>query len=310
MLSNPETAGTLLRERLPKEVVEALSSDTPELVEGSFVDETLRVHLTDRLYRVKTITGRTALLYVLIEHKSFPDVRIGWQLLKYMVEALKQWEREHPEWVCLPAIVPFVFYHGAATWRVPDEFLALVDTEDNWRPHLLNFPFTVLDLGRIDDRHLSRQPGLRAWLLAAKYATRDGQQIEVKELLVEALVEIPYEDFRFLMRYVVETYRSYDEPMVREIIRRVRPEEEENMMSLFAQDMIAKGERRGRQIGRQEGRQEEAASMLLKQIHRKFSQTPDWVTEKVKTASLERIEVWGENILFAHSIEEVFADKM
>ncbi|MBF0341522.1 MAG: Rpn family recombination-promoting nuclease/putative transposase [Magnetococcales bacterium] len=38
LLSNPETAGTLLRERLPKEVVEVLSSDPPELVEGSFVD--------------------------------------------------------------------------------------------------------------------------------------------------------------------------------------------------------------------------------------------------------------------------------
>ncbi|MBF0272323.1 MAG: Rpn family recombination-promoting nuclease/putative transposase, partial [Magnetococcales bacterium] len=241
LLSNPTTAGTLLRERLPKAVVEVLASDPPELVEGSFVDEELRAHLTDRLYRVKTLTGRTALLYVLIEHKSSPDVRIGWQLTKYMVEALKQWEREHGKWERLPAIVPFVFYHGATAWRVPDEFLALVDAEEGWHPYLLNFRFTVLDLGRIDDRQLSRQPNLRAWLLAAKYATRDGQQIQMKELLVEALVEIPDEDFRFLMRYVVETYRNYDEPTVREIIRRVRPEEEEKMMSMFAQSMIAKG---------------------------------------------------------------------
>ncbi|MBF0133431.1 MAG: Rpn family recombination-promoting nuclease/putative transposase, partial [Magnetococcales bacterium] len=130
LLSDPETAGTLLRERLPKEVVAMLSDDPPELVEGSFVDATLRAHLTDRLYRVKTITGRAALLYVLIEHKSSPDVHICWQLLKYMVEALKQWERENPDWDYLPAIIPFVFYHGATVWRVPDEFLALVDAEE------------------------------------------------------------------------------------------------------------------------------------------------------------------------------------
>ncbi|MBF0271528.1 MAG: Rpn family recombination-promoting nuclease/putative transposase [Magnetococcales bacterium] len=306
LLSNPDTAGTLLRERLPKAVVEVLSPDPPELMDGSFVDEELRAHLTDRLYRVKTITGRAALLYVLIEHKSAPDARIGWQLLKYLIEALKQWERENPEWKHLPAIIPFVFYHGSAIWRIPDEFLALVDAETGWRPYLLNFRFTVLDLGRIDDRQLSRQPSLRAWLLAAKYATRDGQQIEVKELLVEALVGIPDEDFRFLMRYVVETYRSYDEPMVREIIRRVRPEEEEKMMSMFAQDMIAKGERRGRQIGRQEGRQEEAASMLLKQMRRKFGQIPDWVAAKVNSADLERIEAWSDNFVFANSVDEVF----
>lgn len=178
-----------------------------------------------------------------------------------------------------------------------------MDAEEGWRPYLLNFRFTVLDLGQIDDRQLSRQPNLRAWLLVAKYATRDGQQIHVKELLVEALVEIPDEEFRFLMRYVVETYRSYDEPTVREIIRRVRPEEEEKMMSIFAQDMITKG----RQEGRQESRQEEAASILLKQMRRKFGQTPDWVNEKVKAANLELIETWSDNFVFANSVDEVFA---
>ncbi|MBF0182418.1 MAG: DUF4351 domain-containing protein [Magnetococcales bacterium] len=59
--------------------------------------------------------------------------------------------------------------------------------------------------------------------------------------------------------------------------------------------------------GEQKGREEEAASMLLKQMRRKFGQTPDWVTEKVQSAKLELIEVWGENVLFANSVDEVFA---
>ncbi|MBF0294991.1 MAG: Rpn family recombination-promoting nuclease/putative transposase [Magnetococcales bacterium] len=63
----------------------------------------------------------------------------------------------------------------------------------------------------------------------------------------------------------------------------------------------------GRLEGRQEGRQEEAASMLLKQMHRKFGQTPDWVTGKVRSAQLELLEVWGENVLFANSVDDVFA---
>ncbi|MBF0110392.1 MAG: DUF4351 domain-containing protein, partial [Magnetococcales bacterium] len=96
-------------------------------------------------------------------------------------------------------------------------------------------------------------------------------------------------------RYVVETYRSYDEPTVREIIRRVRPEEEAKMMSLFAQEMITKG------------RQEEAASMLLKLMRRKFGQIPEWVHDKVRSASLDLIGTWGENVLFANSVDEVFS---
>ena len=51
-----------------------------------------------------------------------------------MVEALKQWERKNPDWQQLPAIVPFLFYNGSAEWKIPDEFLALVDAEEGWRP--------------------------------------------------------------------------------------------------------------------------------------------------------------------------------
>ncbi|MBF0628247.1 MAG: DUF4351 domain-containing protein [Magnetococcales bacterium] len=63
----------------------------------------------------------------------------------------------------------------------------------------------------------------------------------------------------------------------------------------------------GEQIGEQKGRQEEAASMLLKQMRRKFGQTPDWVSERVTTANLEQIEGWSDNFVFANSVDEVFA---
>ncbi|MBF0382355.1 MAG: Rpn family recombination-promoting nuclease/putative transposase [Magnetococcales bacterium] len=68
---------------------------------------------------------------MLIENKISPDPRIGWQLLKYMVEALKQWNLENEGLELLPAIVPFTFYQGEAEWKIPEEFLALVDMEDS-----------------------------------------------------------------------------------------------------------------------------------------------------------------------------------
>ncbi|MBF0163775.1 MAG: DUF4351 domain-containing protein [Magnetococcales bacterium] len=106
---------------------------------------------------------------------------------------------------------------------------------------------------------------------------------------------------------------------VRQVIRRIKPEEEYEMMSQFAQEILAKGKPEWVAIGRQEGeqigekrgeqrgRQEEAASMLLKLMRRKFGQTPDWVTEKVRSADLERIEIWSDNFVFATSVDEVFA---
>lgn len=303
MLSDPEKAGTLFREWLPKEIAELLAPEPPEWVPGSFVDEELREHLTDRLYRAKTISGRTALLYALIDHKSSPDRKIGWQLLRYLVEALKQWERENPKWKTLPAIVPFVFYNGETEWKIPNEFLALVDAEEGWRPYLLNFLFSVLDLGKIPDKRLSREPRLRAWLLAAKYATRGDRQMSVKEFFVEVLAEVPEEDFHFILRYVFETYRSYDEQTLREIIRRVCPEEEEKMMSQFAQEIIAKGKPEWLRQGRHEGE----STLLTRQLQSRFGDVPAWAREKMAKADPSTLEEWGVRVLNAKSLEAVFA---
>ncbi|MBF0438205.1 MAG: Rpn family recombination-promoting nuclease/putative transposase [Magnetococcales bacterium] len=306
LLSDPEKAGMLVRERLPKELSELLSHEPPELVEGSFVDEELRGHLTDRLFRMRTIHGRVALLYILIDHKSYPDQFVGFQLLKYKVEAWKQWVRENPEWKRLPAIVPFIFYHGETEWRIPTEFMALVDAEEGWRPFLLNFRFPVFDLGKVPDNQLSRHPRLRAWLIAAKYATRAGKQVWVKKYLIEVLGDAG-EDFPVIMRYIVETYDNYNEPIVREIIHAVRPEEENAMMSQFAQDIIAKGKPDWLNQGHREGRKEGEAAMLLKQMRRKFGQVPDWVPVKIGAADVELIEIWSDNFVFANSVEDVFA---
>nr|VFK41026.1 MAG: conserved hypothetical protein (putative transposase or invertase) [Candidatus Kentron sp. SD] len=183
LLSHPERAGTLLRERLPDEVARFLSDKPPEPVPGSFVDETLEEHRSDRLFKVETIHGRPAFLYVLIEHKSSPDEQIGLQLLRYMVEILKRWEKSNPNWKRLPAIVPFVVYHGAREWKIPTEFGRFIDAEEAWGSYLLNFRFPVLDLGEIPDNRLSDNPRLRVWLLAMKYATRGNRQIGGKGVI-------------------------------------------------------------------------------------------------------------------------------
>jgi len=176
-----------------------------------------------------------------------------------LVEILKQWERSHPNWDRLPAIVPFVFYHDLDEWKIPDEFLPLVDTEQGWRPYLFNFRFPVLDLGRSPDRALSADHRLQAQLLTMKYATRKAQQMAIQGLLIEALRRTS-EGFRPIIHYLIQVY-CYDEQTLRHIIHEVRPEEETTMMSQLAQDIrrevlqenIQQGMQQGREQGIQQG---------------------------------------------------------
>ena len=285
----------MLRENLPEEIARFLSEKPPELVPGSFVEERLREHRSDRLYRVETISEKPAFLYVLIEHKSTPDDKIGWQLLKYMAEILKQWEKDNPDWKQLPAIVPFVFYHGATEWKIPNEFLHLVDAEETWRPYLLNFRFPVLDLGKIPDKELSEDHRLYPWLLVMKYATRTKQQMTIRELLIEALRAVP-EELRPIAEYLVQTY-VYDEQILREIIRGVQPEEEEKMISQFAREIERKALLEGEARGEARGEVKGEAKLLLRQLSRRFQPLPNEIPERVHGADPNTIEVWADRVL-------------
>ncbi|OSM05936.1 Rpn family recombination-promoting nuclease/putative transposase [Magnetofaba australis] len=177
LLSDPSKAGTLIKERLPKGVAELLSPDSPELVDGTFVDGEFREHLTDRLFRVKTLGGQAAYIYTLVEHKSYPDEWIAFQLLRYMVRIWEQFAKQgHKR---LPPIVPLVVYHGGRAWGAAARFSELLEAEESLLLHLLDFSYGVADLGRIEDDALSQDARLRSALMAMKYAFQSAASVVI-----------------------------------------------------------------------------------------------------------------------------------
>ncbi|MEO5347995.1 MAG: Rpn family recombination-promoting nuclease/putative transposase, partial [Magnetococcus sp. YQC-9] len=259
LLSIPETAGALLRERLPPEVSRLLTSEPPQLVEGSFVEENLRPYFSDRLFETRTISGKPVCFYVLIEHKSYEDDQVAWQLYRGISAFLEQKVRENDQWKRLPAVLPLLVYHGAQEWRIPNRFLALVDADEALHPWLLNFCFPVVDLGPIPDRELSSHARLRAGLLALKYGTRDPEvQMAALDQIVEALIKAP-ELLLSVLLYLLTTFHHLNIEHMRQLVRRIQPEEESAMMSQFAREILSKNRPEWvaemvRQEGRLEGR--------------------------------------------------------
>ncbi|MGN7614427.1 DUF4351 domain-containing protein [Magnetococcales bacterium HHB-1] len=56
----------------------------------------------------------------------------------------------------------------------------------------------------------------------------------------------------------------------------------------------------------EQSRLEGEAKLLQRQLQKKFSNIPSWADKKLKTADSQSLEVWGDRILDASSIEEVF----
>jgi hypothetical protein len=65
----------------------------------------------------------------------------------------------------------------------------------------------------------------------------------------------------------------------------------------------------GRQEGRQEGLQEGEATLLLRQLQKRFGELPDSVRARLRSASPDRLEHWGERLLDAASLNDLFDDR-
>ena len=256
LLADPRDAGTLLREQLPPAVARQLSDTPPRLVDGSFVDPALRGTTSDRLYHVSLTNARPAFLYVLLEHKSRPDPRTPLQVLGYM---LRIWERhagrDTAKLTRLPPIIPLVLYHGRARWRVPTSVLDCLDMDDTLRPVVQDLRYTVRDLGRIAPEALSTAPHIRAVLMALRLGTGDDAPLE---RLVEIVAALPDDSLleRQVVHYIVRVIGRLTKADWRQVAALAKPDREDTMVSLAAQEWKAEGRVEGRAEGRVEGRAE------------------------------------------------------
>ncbi len=107
----------------------------PVALDGTFVDENLRLSQVDKLFAVKLCNGDLAFVHVLLEHKSTSDPAIALQLARYRIRIWEAYAdgklsvhwpggdggasgattRVDRLWA-LPAIIPVEFYHGGEPW--------------------------------------------------------------------------------------------------------------------------------------------------------------------------------------------------
>jgi len=158
-------------------VVELLGPELPEPVQGSFVDEELRQHHSDLIFRVQLKAGRGAFAYVLMEHKSSPDQGARLQLLRYVVRLLTEWYDQNQRRLPLPPVLPLLAYQGPRGWKFSYEFTDLFGAvPESLRPYLPSFRHAMVDLTQVDDDDLSVELRLKAHLKALKYARRPDLQ--------------------------------------------------------------------------------------------------------------------------------------
>lgn len=73
-LTENETAKSFFQEYLPPEIARNLDFDTLKIYKDTFVDKKLSKYFSDMLYHIN-LNNRDAFIYLLIEHKSWEELR-------------------------------------------------------------------------------------------------------------------------------------------------------------------------------------------------------------------------------------------
>jgi predicted transposase YdaD len=305
-----QAARGMLQTLLPKSILAKVDLDTLAPVPGTFRDEALKTSQSDLLFSVE-LAGRPALVYVLLEHKSYHDPWVALQLLRYVVRIWEKALRAEPPPARLPPVIPLVVYHGETSWTASTRLLDILDPLVEGMPELAKltprFEFLLDDLNQATDEELlSRTMGLFATLAAIlmRDARRKDRILSTLRRVGSLLAELflapdGRRAVAILLRYLW-LVAEVDAAQATQSVKDIHPEAEKLMMTIAEQIS-----REALEQGREQGRTEAVLAVL---DARGLLVTDEQRKRIEETTDLEALDRLVRNAATVVSTDELFKD--
>jgi predicted transposase/invertase (TIGR01784 family) len=301
----------LLRVIVGEQWVNRIDFSSGEKVEASFVSARHESRESDVIWKFRRQEGgEPVYVYILLEFQSRPDPSMAVRFMGYVSLFYQSLMASQPVagWRKLPPVVPVLVYNGWEPWNVATDLGSLIGDLDPsaevYRPQLryrlvdeasysredlaaLNSP--VADLFRIDRS--------RDWLEVRSSIHRLRQSIPPAEASLRRAFET------WLQKVIFPRFG-----LTQEEAATFSLEELETMLAESIERWDRAIREEGREEGRQEGRQEGEARILLRQLRLKFGPLDPAVEDRVRSADPERLLEWGERVLTAANLQEIFGD--
>jgi len=312
LFSHASVVAELLRGFVREPWVGELDLGSLERVEASFVSDDLRVRESDMVWRVR-FRGEWLYVYILLEFQSEVDRYMPLRMWVYLGMLLQELLRrgELTPGRKLPPVLPLVLYNGERPWSGPVELSELMEPGpgglDKYRPQLRCL---VLDEQRYKDSELRSMRNLVAAVFRLEQCREPEQVLAVLEAVSEWLQEPEQAELRraFLawLNEVVSA-RVGEDLRLPELdnLREARTMLGERVKE-WQERYKAEGRQEGLEEGLQQGLRRGEAELLLRQLERKFGPVPEHVRRRIEEADEEQLLLWGERVLTAEQLNEVF----
>jgi hypothetical protein len=211
----------------------------------------------------------------------------------------------------LPPVLPIVLYNGSRRWDAPVDVADLVVPMpgglETYRPRLKYF---LLDEGCYADSELAPLRNLAAALFRMENS-RTPQDVERVLAALVTWLQAPEQTSlrRAFTVWLKRVFLPGKLPGV-ELGSINDLQEVQSMLAErvteWTEEWKRQGRLEGRQEGRQEGLQEGEAALLLRLLELRFGPLDETSGARIRRADAETLLRWGEKVLTATSLEEIF----
>lgn len=243
LMNDLTIARDFFRSLLPQDVTESLDLNSLRLENDVF-----SIGQADMLYSVNRVDN-SQLVYLLCEHKSYPDRWVALQVLRYVLEILHRNKQTYS----LPLIIPICLYHGPVSpYPYQQNIFELFDDPELAKRFLLN-PLTVVDLNKMTDKEIA-QCGDASLLLGIQKHIHDKDfNMSFKHLvahpqIANVLAKSAKQQFYAVLQYLKQCAAISDNERFVDFVIDKMSQKKEDFMA-FTDYFFDKGHKEGRKEG-------------------------------------------------------------
>ncbi|MEM7180924.1 MAG: Rpn family recombination-promoting nuclease/putative transposase [Spirochaetota bacterium] len=242
ILAEKENASDFLQHYLSSKLICDIDLDSLQIEENSFIDEKLKEKSSDLLFKMK-LQNKTAYIYTLFEHKSYPDKYTSMQLHKYTHAIWERHLQQNKYRGKLPIVIPIVFYHGKRKWPYGTNLANIVQQHPAYNPPDLSY--IIYDLSPFSNEEIRGNVILRLSLSLLKNIFHPELPQRLPNIL-QLLCKIEQEDkankiMEMTINYLLRASEKITIDKLKEIVENLPLKGAKNTMPTIAETLEEKG---------------------------------------------------------------------
>lgn len=215
VFSQRDIVEDILIENIPS-IQHMIQPGSLEICKDKFISTELHSYASDLLLKAKMLDDQDIYFYLLLEHKSYNEPQVAFQLLRYMIRI---WEKSTETSKPLPFIFPVVIYHGKHRWNTNVNFSHLVTVPSGMNDYVPSFQYYLYDLSQFRDEEIQGKILSRVSLLLFKHifdADFGDRFVQICELLREIKDrKTALEYLRSVLEYIANASDTIDQNQVK-----------------------------------------------------------------------------------------------